>query len=80
MLLQSIDRERGRVVVVGSAVHNAKLPRNERHYNDEKWKIIIRDSTDAIAKGTWSTNEDDPSFRSGFRRYGASKLCLYMMV
>ncbi|KAK0384098.1 hypothetical protein NLU13_8187 [Sarocladium strictum] len=78
MLLQSMDRERGRVVVVGSAVHNAQLLRNARHYHNDKF--IIRDGTDAIAKGTWSSREEDPSYHSGFRRYGASKLCLYMMV
>lgn len=43
---------------------------------------IIHDqsSIDAIAKGTWSASSDEPGFRSGFRRYGASKLFLLMMI
>lgn len=35
---------------------------------------------EAVAKGSWSSAKEDPSFRGGFRRYGASKLCLIMMM
>ena len=35
---------------------------------------------DAIAKGTWSPATEDSSFRGGFRRYGAAKLFLIMMM
>lgn len=34
----------------------------------------------AIAKGTWSTAKEDSTFRSGFRRYGAAKLFMIMMM
>ena len=51
-------------------------------FEEEKWKTIFTntDNIDGIAKGTWSPPTDDPSWRSGFRRYGASKLCLVMMA
>lgn len=47
-----------------------------------KYKTFVNDEAgfDAIVKGTWSSAEEDPSFRSGFRRYGAAKLFLIMMV
>lgn len=37
-------------------------------------------SIDAIAKGTWSSAAEAPGFRGGYRRYGASKLFLVMMM
>lgn len=49
-------------------------------YKGEKWQTIFHDSTEPIAKGTWSTTKEDPSFRGGYRRYGAAKLCQVMMV
>lgn len=48
----------------------------------EKYKTVVHDEVgfEAIAKGTWSTAKEDSSFRSGFRRYGAAKLFLIMMM
>ncbi|KAJ9410537.1 hypothetical protein DTO045G8_2000 [Paecilomyces variotii] len=80
LLLQSMDRENGRIVVLGSKAHDTSFKENARIFNDEKWKTILHDSTDPIAKGTWSTFEEDPSWMSGMRRYGASKLCAIMMI
>ncbi|CAG9953745.1 unnamed protein product [Clonostachys rosea f. rosea IK726] len=82
MLLGSMDRSAGRVVVVGSAVHDTESNHNAvgGQYRDPKWRKIFHDSTDPLARGTWSTNEDDSSFRSGYRRYGAAKLCQVMMI
>jgi NAD(P)-dependent dehydrogenase (short-subunit alcohol dehydrogenase family) len=58
--------------------------RNERNkaFVDEKYKIILQneDSFAAIAKGDWSPAQEDPSWASGFRRYGAAKLFLIMMM
>lgn len=56
------------------------MKQNDRPFKDEKWKTIFDDSTDPIAKGTWSTFAEDPSWMSGMRRYGASKLCAVMMI
>lgn len=49
-------------------------------YIDERWHTIFHDSAEPIAKGAWSTAKDDPSFRGGYRRYGAAKLCQVMMM
>lgn len=80
LLLKSMDREMGRIVVLGSKAHDPSLKQNARPFKDEKWKTILHDSTDPIAKGTWSSFKEYPSWESGMRRYGASKLCLIMMI
>lgn len=51
-------------------------------YVEDKWRTIfnIETGTDPIAKGTWSTTEEDPSYKGGYRRYGAAKLCQAMMM
>jgi hypothetical protein len=58
--------------------------RNEqtKAFVDEKYKTIVHDQAnfEAIAKGTWSSAQENPSFHSGFRRYGAAKLFLIMMM
>ncbi len=48
-------------------------------YQDPKWQNLLPD-IDAVARGRWSTPNDDPSEASGFRRYGASKLCAVMLM
>ncbi|KAH8166194.1 hypothetical protein CIB48_g2040 [Xylaria polymorpha] len=83
LLLKSIDRETGRIIIIGSQAHDPEDPRNARGgaFNDPKYKSFISDaaSFEAIAKGAWSPASEDASFRGGFRRYGASKLFLIMM-
>lgn len=51
-------------------------------FEEEKYKTFVHNEADfeAIAKGTWSPAKEDPSYRSGFRRYGAAKLFLIMMM
>jgi hypothetical protein len=51
-------------------------------FKDAKWKTFFPDGTgtEAVAKGTWSTTQDDPLWHGGFRRYAASKLCQIMMM
>ncbi|KAI1442793.1 putative short-chain dehydrogenase [Annulohypoxylon stygium] len=83
LLLGSIDKEAGRIVVVGSQSHDPNDPRNDRSkaYDNPKYKSFISDAASftAIAKGEWSPATEDSSFRGGFRRYGASKMFLIMM-
>ncbi|KAI1457497.1 putative short-chain dehydrogenase [Annulohypoxylon moriforme] len=83
LLLKSIDKENGRIVVVGSQSHDPNDPRNvqAQAFDDPKYKTFISDaaSYEAIAKGTFSPATEDASFRGGFRRYGAAKLFLIMM-
>ncbi|KAK6085258.1 putative short-chain dehydrogenase [Seiridium cupressi] len=82
LLLESLDRDHGRIVVIGSSAHDTKDPRNNAgaQYIDERWHTIFHDSTEPIAKGTWSTLKEDSLFRSGYRRYGAAKLCQVMII
>ncbi|TVY16617.1 Short-chain dehydrogenase TIC 32-like protein [Lachnellula arida] len=84
LLLESMDKESGRIVLVGSQAHDPHDKRNERSkaFIDEKYKTVFDDqaSVEAIAKGNWSSAQEDPSWRSGFRRYGAAKLFLIMMM
>ncbi|KAI0002667.1 NAD(P)-binding protein [Xylariaceae sp. FL0662B] len=82
MVLQSMDREQGRIVVVGSFTYEFVLLQNLPSPNDKRnlivppgLKTIFRDSTEPIARGTWGPNHKEPSWRPGVRRYGASKLC-----
>ncbi|KAI0202435.1 putative short-chain dehydrogenase [Astrocystis sublimbata] len=83
LLLKSIDKEAGRIVIIGSQAHDPEDPRNARGgaFNDPQYKTFISDtaSFDAIAKGEWSPASEDASFRGGYRRYGAAKLFLIMM-
>ncbi|KID72293.1 Short-chain dehydrogenase TIC 32 [Metarhizium brunneum] len=84
LLLQSMDKEAGTIIVIGSQMHDPSDKRNDRSKAFEgKYKQIIGSdeaSVEAVAKGTWGSAKEDPSFRSGLRRYGASKLCLLMMM
>ncbi|KAH8760594.1 putative short-chain dehydrogenase [Diaporthe sp. PMI_573] len=82
LLLQSLDRQHGRIVVLASSTHDSQDKRNDAggQYLGEKWQTIFHDNTEPIARGTWSTTKEDPSFRGGFRRYGAAKLCQVMMM
>lgn len=82
LLLRSMDRERGRIVVVGSDAHDPFHSKGKNSYKEEKYQIFMRedDGVDPIAFGTWSSAADDPSFHAGFRRYGASKFCMAMMM
>lgn len=63
LLLQSMDRETGRIVVIGSESHDPHNSKNKSSFNNEKWMTFIRDEgCDAIAEGTWSSTKEDPSF------------------
>ncbi|KAI1206277.1 putative short-chain dehydrogenase [Annulohypoxylon truncatum] len=82
-LLQSMDAENGRVVVVSSNSYDVNHPVHniDGYYKEEKWKVFFReDNIDAIAKGTWSSNKDDLPRKAGTRRYGVAKMCAVMMV
>ncbi|KAJ7360881.1 putative short-chain dehydrogenase [Mycena albidolilacea] len=82
LLLQSMDPHEGRIVVLGSLSHDPSAPFNKMAFKDPKWRTFFPDGsgTVAIAKGTWSTTQDDPEWSGGLRRYAASKLCQIMMI
>ncbi|KAL7623685.1 hypothetical protein AAE478_005237 [Parahypoxylon ruwenzoriense] len=88
LLLQSIDKENGRIVVIGSWTHDTTDPRNKigpfgDSYVPQEYHQIFNDpegSTEPIAKGTWGIpagRKEDPT--AGIRRYGAAKLSQVMM-
>jgi NAD(P)-dependent dehydrogenase (short-subunit alcohol dehydrogenase family) len=83
MLLESMDREAGRIIWVSSWSHNPKDPRNAVNgsFNDDRYRTIIRQDLEPIVKGTLSANADDATtWAAGYRRYGASKLCGITMM
>ncbi|KAK4442605.1 NAD(P)-binding protein [Podospora aff. communis PSN243] len=81
LLLQSLDKERGRIIVISSCGHDAYDRRQAALgiFKEERWKIMFN-STESLAKGTWSSPTEDPTGLGGMRRYCASKQCLVMML
>jgi hypothetical protein len=54
-----------------------------RAYEDEKYNLIFKEplDTEPLARGRWSTAAEDPGNKNtGYRRYGASKLCEIMFM
>ncbi|KAI1379875.1 NAD(P)-binding protein [Hypoxylon crocopeplum] len=50
-------------------------------FKNDKYKTMITDDLEPIAKGTWSANTDgEPAWAAAYRRYGASKLCGVVMI
>ncbi|KAK7911239.1 NAD(P)-binding protein [Apiospora marii] len=85
LLLESMDREVGRVIILGSSSYDVEHPSHsfDGQYADEKWKLFFRDDNlDAIAHGTWSSNDDPTSLarQAGTRRYCVAKMCNVMMI
>lgn len=65
LLLQSMDPQAGRIVVIGSESHDPYNSKSKAAFNEERWMTFLDDhGCDAIARGTWSTNKEDPSFHS----------------
>ncbi|KAK4186805.1 hypothetical protein QBC35DRAFT_500324 [Podospora australis] len=84
LLLKSMDKKCGRIVVIGSQAHDPHDQKNDATgaFQEERYKTIVSDAAGfkAIAKGTWSSAEEDASWVSGLRRYAAAKLFLIMMI
>ncbi|KAM4066413.1 short chain dehydrogenase [Hirsutella rhossiliensis] len=80
LLLQSMDAEAGRVVVIGSESHDPYNAKSKAAFSHDRWTLFMHDTTEHIAKGTWSCTSEDPTHHCGFRRYGASKFCQVMMI
>ncbi|KAL2287129.1 hypothetical protein FJTKL_06130 [Diaporthe vaccinii] len=83
LLLESIDKEKGRIVLIGSQSHDPYDKRNDAtkaFEGDEKTIVHDKTSIGAIAKGKWPCGSDEPGFKGGYRCYSASKLFLVMMM
>lgn len=78
LLLRSMDKEHGRVVMVSSWSHNTYDKRNAvtKHLGLPEYKVQYRD-TETLAKGV---EYPDDGQKAGLRRYGASKACLVMFM
>ncbi|CAM1506791.1 Fc.00g064320.m01.CDS01 [Cosmosporella sp. VM-42] len=81
LLLQSMDKKGGRILVVCSWSHDINDDRNQTGGNDPyKGYTTLFPSAEALAKGEWSTPQEAGGWLNGYRRYGASKLCAVMLV
>ncbi|KAI0885105.1 NAD(P)-binding protein [Annulohypoxylon maeteangense] len=89
LLLQSMDKEKGRIVILGSWTHDTTDLKNQsgpyaETYIPEEFHQIFTDpegSTEPIAKGTWGAANGEKEDRlAGMRRYGAAKLSQVMTL
>ncbi|KAI0473340.1 NAD(P)-binding protein [Xylariaceae sp. FL0804] len=83
LLLQSMDKDRGRVVWISSWAQNPLDSHNVMNgsFNEARHQTMITDSLDPLANGTWSANKEDTTrWAAGYRRYGASKMCGVAMI
>ncbi|KAI5466358.1 hypothetical protein BGZ63DRAFT_348146 [Mariannaea sp. PMI_226] len=79
-LLQSMDKEKGRILILGSWSHDVEDKRNDIGHTPYKGHTTLFPGVEELAKGKWSTPADGDGWFAGFRRYGASKLCAVMLV
>ncbi|KAK0113493.1 hypothetical protein ONS96_014357 [Cadophora gregata f. sp. sojae] len=77
-LLQSMDKEHGRIVFVSSWTHDSFDPQNNIPpiYKGEEFKTMFT-SAEALSKGI---EYMDDAWAAGMRRYGASKLLVVMFM
>lgn len=68
------------LLIVTAAPNSPDDPRIGAELFPKQYRPVLRDGVEPLARGTWSTPEEDPSAMSGFRRYGASKLCVILMM
>ena len=79
LLLQSMDKESGRVVLVASWTHDPHDSRNF-HVKEDSHKTIFR-SVDSLAKPPIESDKGEWEFLSaGMRRYGMSKTLMVMFM
>ncbi|KAI1324024.1 NAD(P)-binding protein [Xylariaceae sp. FL0255] len=79
LLLQSIDREKGRTYL-SNPYDDFNKGSQGGQYDDEKWKTMLSGGIEQIATGNWSPCGEGNPVHAGLRRYGAAKLCLAMMI
>ncbi|RGP64034.1 hypothetical protein FSPOR_8200 [Fusarium sporotrichioides] len=81
LLLQSMDKEKSRILIIGSWSHDIDDPRNKLGGSAcfEGYDSLFP-GPDELAKGKWSRPDTGGGWLTGFRRYGASKLCAVMLM
>ncbi|VUC26655.1 unnamed protein product [Clonostachys rosea] len=80
MLLQSMDATHGRIVVIGSWSHDIDDKRNTNGGEPYKGWDSLYPGAEELAKGGWSKPDSGGGWYTGYRRYGASKLCAVMLM
>ncbi|KAF2501705.1 putative short-chain dehydrogenase [Lophium mytilinum] len=81
LLLQIMDKENGRIVIISSWTHDPMDPRNN-HITDESHKTIFT-NIDALAKPPIEEKNDAgimAVWAAGMRRYGMSKTLMAMLM
>ena len=80
LLLQSMDKENGRVVMVSSWTHDPADPQNVGGLYEPRadFETIFPNGEDAVEKLRTGLEWKDDGYRAGMRRYGVSKLCQVM--
>ncbi|KAJ4480959.1 putative short-chain dehydrogenase [Lentinula aciculospora] len=78
LVLQSMDKENGRIINVASSSHDAHHWGTRANYPEEVRDSLYTD-TEALAKGHL-TNEPKDNYTVGMRRYGTSKLLGVMWI
>ncbi|CAH0028059.1 unnamed protein product [Clonostachys rhizophaga] len=80
MLLQSMDTTHGRIVIIGSWSHDIDDNRNLNGGEPYKGWNSLYPGAKQLAKGEWSRPDSGGGWYTGYRRYGASKLCAVMLM
>lgn len=78
LLLQSMDKEQGRIVLVSSWGHDPLDPRNEQFMKSQEHKTAWREPEKMAHEKVIDEKGDE--FPGGFRRYGRSKTLLVMFM
>ncbi|QDS74398.1 hypothetical protein FKW77_005638 [Venturia effusa] len=76
LLLQSMDKEHGRIVIIGSSSIYTDWWPYSKNYHTEEQKMAFTD-IDEVAKGK---RKIDDEFEAGQRRYGGSKVLILMFM
>jgi NAD(P)-dependent dehydrogenase (short-subunit alcohol dehydrogenase family) len=78
LLLESMDKEHGRIVMVSSFAHDANDLRGV--WKEQEYKIMFPNGEDGVQKLAKGLEYKDDGYKGGMRRYGASKLLLVMLM
>ncbi|KAM5355966.1 hypothetical protein ACJ41O_002612 [Fusarium nematophilum] len=80
LLLQSMDKEKSRILIIGSWSHDIDDARNNTNGEPYKDYETLFPGANELAKGMWSRPDSGGGWFTGYRRYGASKLCAVMLM
>jgi NAD(P)-dependent dehydrogenase (short-subunit alcohol dehydrogenase family) len=82
LVLRSIDKEHGRIVIISSWTHDPFDPRNEQHIKLDEQKTIFTDA-ESLAKPAFDEEKNLGKWElweAGMRRYGMSKTLMQMFM